>query len=143
MLKKVGKSSYQIKLPQKWKRVHNVFNEYLLTPFKAPSYPSQQERQPDVPPDIDDNTEYDVEKILGARVRRRKLEYLVKWQGFEEEHNSWEPADALGNVHDLIRDFYRANPGAPRPLGDLAQQLNLQRITYVTEFTRPAAQRDW
>ena len=33
--KKVGKSAYQLQLPQQWKRVHNVFNEYLLTPFKC------------------------------------------------------------------------------------------------------------
>ena len=140
--KKVGKSAYQLQLPQQWKRVHNVFNEYLLTPFKKPSYPSQRDRQPDEPPEIDDDTEYDVEEIIGARLRKRKLEYLVKWQGFEAEHNSWEPADALGNVHDFIRDFYRKNPGAPRPVGDLAEQLNLQRITYLTEFDKPAAQRD-
>ena len=32
---------------------HDVFNEYLLTPFMTPSYPLQQARQLDEPPDLD------------------------------------------------------------------------------------------
>ena len=73
IVKKVGASAYKLALPQKWSRNHDVFNEYLLTPFTAPSYPSQQARQPDEPPDLDaddpDKAVYDVEAILGARVR--------------------------------------------------------------------------
>ena len=43
----------------------------------------------------------------------RKLRYLVKWDGFRIEHNSWEPWD---NIHalDLVSEFYRKHPGAPR-----------------------------
>ena len=41
IVKKVGASAYKLALPQKWSRNHDVFNEYLLTPFTAPSYPSQ------------------------------------------------------------------------------------------------------
>jgi len=35
----------------------------------------------------------------------QKLRYLVKWEGFGVEHNSWEPWD---NVHapELVADFY-------------------------------------
>jgi len=41
----------------------------------------------------------------------RKLRYLVKWEGFGVEHNSWEPWD---NVHapELVADFYQRHPGA-------------------------------
>jgi len=43
----------------------------------------------------------------------RKLHYLVKWEGFGIEHNSWEPWD---NVHapELVADFYQRHPGAAR-----------------------------
>jgi len=42
-----------------------------------------------------------------------KLRYLVKWEGFSVEHNSWEPWD---NVHapQLVTDFYWRHPGAAR-----------------------------
>ena len=37
-----------------------------------------------------------VEEILDSRMLNWKLCYLVKWEGFGVEHNSWEPWD---NVH--------------------------------------------
>jgi len=54
-----------------------------------------------------------VEEILDSRMVNRKLRYLVKWEGFGVEHNSWEPWD---NVHapELVADFYRRHPGAAR-----------------------------
>jgi len=41
----------------------------------------------------------------------QKLCYLVKWEGFGVEHNSWEPWD---NVHalELVVDFSWRHPGA-------------------------------
>ena len=54
-----------------------------------------------------------MEKILNSRTFRRKLQYLVQWEGYGIEHNSWEDAD---NVHadELIQEFHQNNPGAPR-----------------------------
>jgi len=48
-----------------------------------------------------------------TRMVNWKLHYLVKWEGFGVEHNSWEPWD---NVHalELVADFYRRHPGAAR-----------------------------
>lgn len=36
-----------------------------------------------------------VEDILDTRVRKRKIECLLKWEGYGDEDNSWEP---LGNL---------------------------------------------
>ena len=54
-----------------------------------------------------------VEEILDSQMVNWKLHYLVKWEGFGVEHNSWEPWD---NVHapELVADFYRRHPGAAR-----------------------------
>ena len=53
-----------------------------------------------------------VEEILDSRVINRKLHYLVKWEGYGIENNSWEPAD---NVHtpECVTDFHQKHPGAP------------------------------
>ena len=48
--KKEGKSTYRLTLPPTWKKIHPVFNKSLLTPYKEPEFPSQQ--QPDKPPPI-------------------------------------------------------------------------------------------
>ena len=64
-----------------------------------------------LPEIVDGEEEWVVEEILDSKVINWKVRYLVKWEGFGIEHNSWEPWD---NVHapQLIADFYRKHPRA-------------------------------
>ncbi|XP_028268890.1 chromobox protein homolog 2 [Parambassis ranga] len=38
---------------------------------------------------------FDAECILNKRMRKGKLEFLVKWRGWSSKHNSWEPQDNI------------------------------------------------
>ena len=105
---------YQLTLPPQWKqkRIHDVFHAGLLTPYHetkehGPNFPSP-------PPDvIEGETEYEVERIIDSRRvgRGRCLEYLVRWKGYSEADDSWEPRQ---NIHapDLIRQFHATYPSA-------------------------------
>ena len=48
--------------------------------------------------------EYEVAELVDRRKKGSKFEYLVKWKGFSNKHNTWEPEK---NIHskDLIKEF--------------------------------------
>ena len=94
-------------------RLHPVFNVVKLLPAPSDPIPGRRPNPPPPPEIIDGEEEWIVEEILDSKVMNRKLRYLVKWEGFGVEHNSWEPWD---NVHalELIMEFYRRHPGAAR-----------------------------
>jgi hypothetical protein len=50
---------------------------------------------------------YNVEKIRNRRFspKRQKMFYLVKWENYPEEDNSWEPEDNLESVAHLLQRF--------------------------------------
>lgn len=53
-----------------------------------------------------EDREYEVEKILGKRINSRgELEYLVRWTGYGDDSNSWEPVSELWKCTELIEDF--------------------------------------
>ena len=56
--------------------------------------------------------EYEVEKILNSRIYRGRLQYEVKWEGWDEGHISWEPAANVGNAKELVAEFHREHPDA-------------------------------
>jgi len=61
---------------------------------------------------------YEVEAIVGKRIRYGQIEYLVKWTRLAECDNSWEPVNNL-NCPKLIGTFEQAN-GTPTVLADSA-----------------------
>lgn len=115
VLKKVGASSYELKLPRTWKKVHPVFNESLLSPYIEPAFGVQH--KPRAPPTIlvDDVEEYEVEEILNSRVYRRKFQYLVKWKGYSPIHNTWEPVENVQNADEAREEFHEKYPSKPKP----------------------------
>ena len=48
--------------------------------------------------------EFTVEKIVKKRVVDGRVEYFLKWAGYPETENTWEPHDNL-DCEDLIEAF--------------------------------------
>ena len=52
------------------------------------------------------DTEYEVEKILDFKLSKNKKKlFLVKWKGYNEEYNSWEPEENLTNAKQILKKF--------------------------------------
>ena len=82
---------------------------------KGHDNPGQQPPPPD-PIQVDDALEYEVEQVLNSRKYCNQLQYLVKWQGYDQGHNSWEPATNLTHCAELIKVFHNKHPTTPRQI---------------------------
>merc|ERR1712240_592768 len=50
--------------------------------------------------------EYEVESVVSKRdTEEGKVEYLVKWKGWNASDNTWEPIENLESSQELIDEF--------------------------------------
>ncbi|XP_022084680.1 chromobox protein homolog 1-like [Acanthaster planci] len=52
----------------------------------------------------EDEEEYQVEKVLGKRIKGGQVEYLLKWKGYPDDQNTWEPETNL-DCPELIQIY--------------------------------------
>jgi hypothetical protein len=87
------------------------------------------------PPDLIDGEEkYKVERIISHRHhgRARVLQYLVKWKGYPESDNTWEPATQI-HTPDLLKTYHRR-----RPLEHIKAMLSQSSNAIFPHWTSPA-----
>ena len=56
---------------------------------------------------------YVVERLLAKRKRHREVQYLVRWAGFTEASDTWEPAANIGK--EVIESFDRGQTASSPP----------------------------
>jgi hypothetical protein len=109
IIKEIFPVAYQLELPAAW-GIHPTFHASLLSPYHETTSHGPNFSQP--PSDlIKGEAEYTVERILSHRHhgRARTLHYLIKWEGYPDSDNTWEPSTQV-HAPELIKAYHRAHP---------------------------------
>ena len=108
VIKAAGRHAYKLELPQGI-RIHPVIHTTMLNPFKT--------REGEDPMEVDDEEDqlfYEVEGIIDSRRFGRTVKYRVRWKGYGEADDTWQPIDTLQGQMGMIREFHQRKLRAPR-----------------------------
>lgn len=86
--------------------------------------------------------EYVVEKILAKRFnpRRKQYEYLLKWEGYPHEQNTWEPVENMETCKHLLEAFEKQLARQKELKALRAQQQQQQHPVQVKQISTPLPQ---
>ena len=104
VLQRINEVAYKLELPGTMK-VHDVFHVSVLK-----RYEEDPNLTPPPPPTLVDGEEfYNVEHILRHRERRvgrsMRTEYLVRWEGYGPEHDTWEPHKNVASAVEPLNEY--------------------------------------
>ena len=95
-----SKMACELELPSHMKQ-HNVFSISSLEPYQGEGDPQETDRRDEV--DEMDVT-YEVEAILRHKETPDGMEFLIRWKGYGDEDDSWEPRENL-NEGDMLKSY--------------------------------------
>jgi len=59
---------------------------------------------------IQGQEEWEIEKILDLQQRHGKNKYLVRWKGYTQGDNTWEPEENLQNTGEKLQEYLQSIP---------------------------------
>ena len=84
--------------------LYPVFHADVLKPYSPPeTSPYRFQIVRPEPVKVRDREEYVPEEILSEKFENKRKVYLVKWQGWDDRWNTWEPSSHMKNTEVLRR----------------------------------------
>ena len=96
---------------------------------------------------------YEVEDVIGHRRYRGRVEYKIRWKGFSDKDDTWEPPENLSGAMELVDQFTErqklkqqreedATKNAGSPPGHKKSELSGKRIKALTKQSLRASKSE-
>ena len=103
ILRVLSPLTYELKLPKHW-NIHNKFHITLIKPYVETDAHGPNYTKP--PPEIiDGEQEYEVEKIIRHKRKGQGTQFLIRWKGYDQTEDSWEPQQNLKNAAEILHEY--------------------------------------
>jgi hypothetical protein len=97
----------KLRLPDSW-TIHPVFNIALLERYRGKD-PGKQTIEIEA-----DDSGWKMERIIASGSSNddvKKYVYLVKWEGFSQDENSWKSYETVEeSAYELLKEYHEKNP---------------------------------
>ena len=113
--KRIRKLAYELSLPFVMS-IHPVISIVRFEPAPDEPDPFGRTDDRDPPPvraEDDEAPEYEVERLIRKRLVKNRLQYLVKWKRYGNEHNAWYDVNDFGDAGDAVKNFEEFNAHLP------------------------------
>ena len=116
MIEKINPVAYRLELPPNL-RIHNVFHVSLMQKHRKDG-----RKPPPISFRVDEQEYFHVEQIVSRRVhmvttkraskhvskqQKPVMEYLIKWEGYSDDHNTWEPEEPEDTLTEQLLCEYK------------------------------------
>jgi hypothetical protein len=109
----VGRGAYCLALPPHFRHLHPVFPVVKLSITHPDPIPGRHPAPPPPTTLVNGEEEYEVEAILDSQMCYNRLEYLLKFKGYNESHNQWKVHMHVHAKPKIVL-YHRKHPGAAR-----------------------------
>ena len=129
-----GLQAYKLALSVFLCHIHDIFHISLLDSVKSTLI--SPHGLPTAPPAAytkDDHEYFEVEDVLDSHRIRNQLKYLIKWKGYLESNNSWEPSSHI-MAHGLVNEFHCRNSTKPGPS---SSRRRIHSVSFISPSNEP------
>ena len=95
-----GSHAYKLALPAHM-HLHPMVHMSLFKPYRVCN-------NEDMEVDTEDEPLYTIDKIINSRCFSSRVKYLIRWEGYSKDNDTWEPMENLStdSIKQLLIEFH-------------------------------------
>jgi len=109
IIEKLSCVTFWLRMPPYYRAMYPVFHASKLAQYSESTIHGQKSTALPLTL-IQGQKEWEVEQVLDSRQRHGKNKYLVRWKGYTQGDDTWEPEENLQNAGEKLQEYLQSIP---------------------------------